>query len=802
MMRVKRMGRILTAALLMVSMFAGTVFAGTLPGIGEVYYDSQTTIGPDTEYSEKVASNSAAGGIEHIYTVEANLVNGILKPYVFSGEIRGKYNLGSMIDWVEQEGYQVLAAINGDLYDTSSGTPRGPVIHSGILLGGGYAPEYSIAFTQSGKGYLSYSGIHYVMNYQKYNYVDESTPKLDENGNPVLDEEGNPVMDTVTTSYITDETRNIDFFNVPHGGANGLHLYNRHYSSTTKTSGSCVEVILTVPDVNVANLKIGETITAVVEEVKTDTSSTPIGDNQLVLSTKSGSASYSELWNMVPGSEVTITVTAAEGSLLDQAVESIGVYHILAQDGVVTTTDKTINPRTCIGIKPDGKIILYVVDGRQSSHSKGMNGVDIATYLVSLGCETVVNMDGGGSTTMFARNEPGKKDDASLVNSVSEGSMRSLANGLMLVYTPDHNMTPAHLSVLPSLTLMMPGASQPLDVYALNANYEKTTELSGKIEYSVSDELGTVNHQSTFIAGGTPGEATITAAVGDVTGTAKVQIINDFTFSTNISSLNAEPGTVHDINVVNPKYGYADVVVEERLFQWRCDANIGTIDGNGVFYASADAKGETGNITVSSGVRTVTIPVTVGKEVYFSDIVDHWAYDYIVELAKEGVISGVTETTFEPDSGLTRAQMLVLLSKLNGNVDVSTAQPGTFRDVLPNDWHFYYVYWGVESGIVSGMGDGSFAPDAPVTREQMTVMLNNFAQNFEIRFEAAPKELTFSDNHLMGDWAKPSIQRIVNEGIMSGKPGNIFDPQGMATRAEAARIIYVVKEIYEFQMMP
>ena len=100
------------------------------------------------------------------------------------------------------------------------------------------------------------------------------------------------------------------------------------------------------------------------------------------------------------------------------------------------------------------------------------------------------------------------------------------------------------------------------------------------------------------------------------------------------------------------------------------------------------------------------------------------------------------------------------------------------------------------------MGDGTFAPNEKVTREQMCVMLSNFSDKIGIQFEAEPQELTFSDSHLMSSWAKPAIQRIANEGIMTGKPGNLFDPLGTATRAEAARIIYVVKGIYEYQMMP
>lgn len=787
------------SAFLAVICLTGFTFP-SYPGLGEVHYQSQRDIGPGAVYTQIIADNASAGGVERVYTVEASLANQILRPYVFNGEVRGKYALGSMINWAKEEGYQVLAAINGDLYDTASGTPKGPVIHSGILMTGGYAPENSIAFSQSGAAYLSYSGIQYTMRFQKYQYTDTVEEQKDENGNIMLDENGNPLTQTTTEATITEQTRSIDFFNVPHGGANGLHLYNRHYASSTKTSGSCVEVILTVPDVSVANLQVGQTIRAQVTEVRTGVNNTPIADNQLVLSANSNSSSYSDLWNMVTGSEVEIQVSPAEGSMLDQAVESIGVYHVIARDGAVVTTDKTVNPRTCIGIKENGDIILYVVDGRQSGHSKGMNAVDIANYLLSLGCVSAVNLDGGGSTTMYARSTPGISDEAGLVNSVSDGSQRSVTNGLMLVYSPDQDMTPAHLCLYPADSLMMPGASQQLEVYAVNKNYEKTTALSGKIDYSVTEGMGTVDSQSVFTAGTTPGEAVISASVGEVSGSTTVKIVDDLTFSTNYAALTLDPGEVVDVNVTNPRYGHAQVAAEDRLFTWRCDPQIGTIDQNGVFTASSTARGEMGTITVSFGSASVPISVTVGEPAGFTDIDGHWAKEYILSLADQGIISGVTATRFAPDEGLTRAQFLVLLSKLDQNSDPSLAPASGFTDVKDSDWFSDYVNWGVSKGIVSGMGDGTFAPDQKVTREQMCVMLDKFMPVLGISYEQQSQSLSFGDSGKVSSWALEAVTKIVSEGIMTGKPDNLFDPQGTATRAEAARIIYVVKALYEYQM--
>ena len=771
---------ILIIGLLSVTLLTGYTYP-VYNGLGNVYSESEVTIAPEVVYSEKLANN-ATNGIQRVYTVEADLLNSVVKPYVYSGEVTSKYNLSSAVNYAKQEGYQVVAAINGDLYDTSSGTPKGPVIHNGYLLTGGYSPEHVIAFGQNGAAYLSYASITYTMKYKRYNYTDA----------PVVDEQGNAGTEVTTQTTISDETANIDYFNVPHGGANGLHLYNRHNGATTRTTGSCVEVLLTVINGSV-NLKIGETVTAKVDGVYTNSKNTAIGENQLVLSTKSGSATYSELWNMVPGSEVEITIGQTGGHTLDQATEAVGVYHVLANNGAVTTTDKTVNPRTCIGIKSDGSVILYVVDGRQTN-SKGMNAVDVANYLVSKGCTAVVNMDGGGSTTMFARKTPGISDEASIVNTVSDGSMRNVANALLLVYSQQGTSAPAHLAVYPSTALLMPGASQKLETYAVNSLYESTS-MPSSAAYTVSDGMGTVS-DGVFTAGSNTGNAVITASASGVSGSTTLKIVDDFTYSISSTSLAVTPGQVVDLNVVNAKYGHANVIVADNLFTWECDSAIGTVDQNGVFTASSTAKGKSGYVTVKLNSQSVQVPVTVGSG--FTDINNHWAQEYILDLADAGIIAGVTETTFEPNGSLTRAQVLVMLSKLAG-ADTSSYTSSAFTDVKSGDWYFAYVNWGVENKIVSGMGDGTFAPNAPVTREQMCVMMDQFANHIGLVLTGSDQELSFNDNDKMSTWALTSIKRMVDGQIMTGKPGNLFDPAGTATRGEAARIIYVVKGLYEGQ---
>ena len=103
-----------------------------------------------------------------------------------------------------------------------------------------------------------------------------------------------------------------------------------------------------------------------------------------------------QISQLIPGSTVEITVNDRNGGLTD-CKEAIGVYYVLYDNGQFISTGTNKNPRTIIGIKQDGTIMLYVLDGRQPNFSTGLGLTDAAKHLIDLGCTTVVNMDGGGS---------------------------------------------------------------------------------------------------------------------------------------------------------------------------------------------------------------------------------------------------------------------------------------------------------------------------------------------------------------------------------------------------------------------
>ncbi|MBQ9079740.1 MAG: phosphodiester glycosidase family protein [Clostridia bacterium] len=129
--------------------------------------------------------------------------------------------------------------------------------------------------------------------------------------------------------------------------------------------------------------------------------------------------------------------TAAEYEKYEGMLETaVGGSHIMLRNdatsslGVGTEFGDTRHPRTAVGIKPDGSVVLMVVDGRQSAISNGASLADLAELFASLGCSEAINLDGGGSSTFVLKNASG---EFVVENSPSEGALRSVANGLLLL---------------------------------------------------------------------------------------------------------------------------------------------------------------------------------------------------------------------------------------------------------------------------------------------------------------------------------------------------------------------------------
>ena len=178
----------------------------------------------------------------------------------------------------------------------------------------------------------------------------------------------------------------------------------------------------------------------------------------------------------------------------------------------------------------------------------------------------------------------------------------------------------------------------------------------------------------------------------------------------------------------------------------------------------------------------------------FTDINGHWAKEHILFTVSRGLFSGTSETTFSPNTTLTRGMFVTALGRLAG-INPADYQTRKFTDVKADAYYAPYVNWAVSKGIVSGTTSTTFAPDSNITREQMAVIMKNYADKMGYSIPKTLEAVTFADNAQISSWAKDAVKAMQQAGVLSGKENNRFDPQGSATRAEAATVLHRFVEI-------
>ena len=149
-----------------------------------------------------------------------------------------------------------------------------------------------------------------------------------------------------------------------------------------------------------------------------------------------------------------------------------------------------------------------------------------------------------------------------------------------------------------------------------------------------------------------------------------------------------------------------------------------------------------------------------------------------------GVVSGTSATTFEPTANVTRAQFVTMIAGLAG-ADVSGYASGPFDDVQAGSWYAPYVNWAAENGVVYGVSDTAFAPDAEISRQDMAAMLYRYAGQFGIQLGTGNPAITFTDEADIADYALPAVEALQRAGVISGMPDGSFRPRDTATREQA-----------------
>jgi len=214
---------------------------------------------------------------------------------------------------------------------------------------------------------------------------------------------------------------------------------------------------------------------------------------------------------------------------------------------------------------------------------------------------------------------------------------------------------------------------------------------------------------------------------------------------------------------------------------------------------STPSKTKTSSPTASPNTPTqnpTTPPQISNKIRNFTDLDSgQWWYSYTVDMINKGIISGYDDGNgkllFAPDRIITRAEIIKLLANMSGEA-IAQESDTEFGDVSRDFWGSGAISWAVSKGIITGLDSTWFAPNAPVTREDLCVIVYRYMSYKGMNLTLGGNQ--FADDNAISNYAKDGVYRLSNEGIVNGMDGNYFQPQGDATRAQAAKILSILYE--------
>ena len=758
----KKFARRAAAAVLTLALLAAPVFAYAEP-IGS----SNLNLSDNTVYTYSTMNVVSDAGKstnlhENIITYSKE---SMVRPVVaFGTTLYGTSAMNKTIKTLEEQGYSMVAGINGSFFDRSTGIPYGIVITNSILRSGGTAN--AVGFMADGTAIIGDPAVTVTLDY----------------GGAQLALNYNKAMST----------------------SNGVLLYSKDYDTRTKNTMAGYYVIVRPVGSRAAELRLGQTVTVEVIGMVEDTKSCVIPDDAFLLAIANDTvyqSALAALKGMVLGEQMTITVGCASG--WENVMSACGGGDMLVLDGKTQSeftldSAKKMAARTAIGLKRDGSIIFYTCD--EAGESEGITLAELADRMADLGCVTALNLDGGGSTAVGVT-YPGYAAGAT-ANVPSDGKLRECANFIFLVRQKQDAGNASKLYLYPNQGYVLPGAKLGFTVKAADSRY-MAAAVPTDLTYSGSN--ASVEDGKTIVIdpNAASGWATVTASAAGLRATANYAVISEVTSigvrqegkSTSLKSLRVAGGSTTDLTAVAWYYGNS-VYAGDSSFTWGVTGDIGTIDQNGTFTAVKTGTDVTGSIVVSYGSKRVAIAVTVGSSQPFADTKGHWAESYITSLYYDGTLQGSTKNGklyYRPDDTMTRQEFIVAMMRYLGtDLTGYSSVELPFTDAARiASWAKSAMQAAYSLGYLTGSKEGSnlYAhPEQTISRQEAMVILSR-TKDFT---EADASVLNaFSDSSKIANWARTALAQMTQQKIIGGSNGKL-NPTGKVTRAEVAKMLYML----------
>ena len=174
----------------------------------------------------------------------------------------------------------------------------------------------------------------------------------------------------------------------------------------------------------------------------------------------------------------------------------------------------------------------------------------------------------------------------------------------------------------------------------------------------------------------------------------------------------------------------------------------------------------------------------------YQDVTDSSSYyEAVCYVTEKGLMNGTSASTFSPDAAMTRAMMVTILWRMEKE---PAALKSNFTD-LTADWYRTAVDWAAETGVVNGVGNGKFAPNATLSLEQLITILYRYAENKGYNVSKSASLDSFTDGSAVSAYAKPAMQWAVGMNFLSG---NTLTPGAPASRAQIAQVLMLFCKAY------
>ncbi|MBO4422784.1 MAG: S-layer homology domain-containing protein [Clostridia bacterium] len=824
----------ITAAVLIFALASGVFSAsafynGQWIGIGTVRSSSSSTITSGLTYSLATLTDSSSNG-QRIRSLTFNPATSNVMPLIYSQFTGYGATLPTSANGAESKyGYDVKAGVNASFFSMATGcnTYGGTVISDGKVIQGCYWNDvnYELIFNSDGTSALVQSRVSYVV----------SSP-------------WNVPLDNINIYPETTDT--------------GLYYFDTSCGTSSDIRAAGVEVVFNKIDseLTVGGTLVGEV--CAIRSNATSGGAIGINQFTLYACNSSPYVSYLRALTVGSKIKIDCQETvAASKQAMENCNSAVVTYgYIIVQNGQNVTGNDGLGysfnvaraQRTAVGIKADGTIIILTCDGRTNSYP-GLTVYQLADTLIAMGCVTAVDLDGGGSTQMMI-------ESGGSLTSV-QSSSRRVANCLLVVTRPAisyelrNTLANAITAAQNKFDYCYLSNWQYLNdaLYYARTVYNSNKSMPG--DYKKAIMRINAGLESVVVTGYKPmtyrfgSGATLRASASDSaswlasipagTTLAVTQVSGDFGYTKYMS--NTGWVRINNATVVGPiSYDKTTFTcAEERYALSPYTASWTAVTGaSGYTYKVIQLAGEPdpGNSNESAGGKVlvegtgtrdlgVMIPASAmtagkylkigvavdypdkqiwnfmyvrGSELPFTDIpMNHWAYEAVKHVYTRGYFSGTAQNTFSPNMTMTRGMLAVVMYRMAGSPAVSGENP--FSDVASTAYYYNAVIWCSSNGIVNGYPDGTYLPNANITREQAAVLLYRYAQfrGYDVSVSGSDPLSGFSDASSVSSWAAAAMRWAVKKGIINGTGNNMLNPQGEALRSHVAMIIKNFDTIYQ-----